>query len=221
MVAAVFRVVGHHEQDVHALGEEVLGLGVLQGVVAVGRLHEDLAPRAPPRLHDQVAVALPALLLEGVHGEADGDLLLAAAAPPAGALPPPPPPPQAASVPHTRTKDAKRNLAMRTLPCLRGDGAAGCGSIRSLNARRVARQPTGAEYAFRPVKVETLFLDAGGVLVNPNFDRVAEALRAHGVPAEGAALRGAEAHAKKELDTDSTVNATNDSARGWLYFELC
>jgi HAD superfamily hydrolase (TIGR01509 family) len=70
------------------------------------------------------------------------------------------------------------------------------------------------------MKVETLFLDAGGVLVNPNFERVADALRAHGVPAEGEALRRAEAHAKKELDTDTTVNATNDAARGWLYFEL-
>jgi HAD superfamily hydrolase (TIGR01509 family) len=70
------------------------------------------------------------------------------------------------------------------------------------------------------MKVETLFLDAGGVLVNPNFDRVANTLRRHGVAADGAALRAAEAHAKKELDTDTTVNATNDSARGWLYFEL-
>ncbi len=83
----------------------------------------------------------------------------------------------------------------------------------------VARQPPRDRIRAR-VKVETLFLDAGGVLVNPNFERVADALRAHGVPAEGAALRRAEAHAKKELDTDSTVNATNDAARGWLYFEL-
>ena len=70
------------------------------------------------------------------------------------------------------------------------------------------------------MKVETLFLDAGGVLVNPNFERVADALRAHGVPAKAAALRGAEAHAKKELDSEATVNATSDAARGWLYFEL-
>ena len=39
-------------------------------------------------------------------------------------------------------------------------------------------------------------------------------------PRRRAALRGAEAHAKKELDTDTTVNATNDASRGWLYFEL-
>lgn len=70
------------------------------------------------------------------------------------------------------------------------------------------------------MKVETLFLDAGGVLVNPNFERVAETLRAHGVAVEAAALRAAEAHAKKELDVETTVNATNDAARGWLYFEL-
>ena len=83
-----------------------------------------------------------------------------------------------------------------------------------------ARQQPERRYARAPVKVETLFLDAGGVLVNPNFDRVADVLRAHGVPADGSALRRAEAHAKKELDTDSTVNATSDAARGWLYFEL-
>ena len=132
---------------------------------------------------------------------------------------PPPPPPQAASTPHARTKDAKRNLAMRTLPWF----------ARRWNGRmRIDLQPMRAPGARQPprdriralVKVETLFLDAGGVLVNPNFERVADALRAHGVPAEGAALRGAEAHAKKELDTDSTVNATNDASRGWLYFEL-
>jgi HAD superfamily hydrolase (TIGR01509 family) len=70
------------------------------------------------------------------------------------------------------------------------------------------------------VNVQTLFLDAGGVLVNPNFERVADALRAHGVPADAGALRIADAHAKKELDTDTTVNATNDASRGWLYFEL-
>jgi hypothetical protein len=30
--------------------------------------------------------------------------------------------------------------------------------------------------------IETVFLDAGGVLVNPNWDRVAAALGRHGVP---------------------------------------
>lgn len=90
-----------------------------------------------------------------------------------------------------------------------------------LRAGRASTARYSRQYRIRPpVKVETLFLDAGGVLVNPNFERVADALRAHGVPAEGAALRRAEAHAKKELDTDTTVNATSDASRGWLYFEL-
>ena len=81
------------------------------------------------------------------------------------------------------------------------------------------RQPPRVRIRSR-VNVETLFLDAGGVLVNPNFDRVADTLRSHGVAADAAALRAAEAHAKKELDVETTVNATNDASRGWLYFEL-
>ncbi len=89
-------------------------------------------------------------------------------------------------------------------------------------AGSVSVRPSGVNRPHRigDVKVETLFLDAGGVLVNPNFDRVADALRAHGVAAEAGALRSAEALAKKELDVETTVNATNDASRGWLYFEL-
>lgn len=70
------------------------------------------------------------------------------------------------------------------------------------------------------MRVETLFLDAGGVLVNPSFERVAESLRGHGVEASAARLVAAEPHAKKELDVETTVNATNDASRGWLYFDL-
>jgi HAD superfamily hydrolase (TIGR01509 family) len=40
--------------------------------------------------------------------------------------------------------------------------------------------------------LDTLFLDGGGVLVNPNWDRVSAALADHGVPASAAALRAAE-----------------------------
>ena len=74
-------VVGHHQQHVDALGQQVLGLGVLERVVRVRGLHEHLRPARLRLLDDQVAVALPALLLEGVHREADADRLL----PPAGA----------------------------------------------------------------------------------------------------------------------------------------
>lgn len=66
----------------------------------------------------------------------------------------------------------------------------------------------------------TVFLDAGGVLVHPNWQRVAAALAAHGVDVPAEALRDAEPLAKKELDTDSRIKATNDDSRGWLYFNL-
>ena len=68
--------------------------------------------------------------------------------------------------------------------------------------------------------IETIFLDAGGVLVNPNWDRVAAALGRHGVAVSADALVAAEPHAKKALDTGTAVQATNDTSRGWLYFNL-
>jgi putative hydrolase of the HAD superfamily len=68
--------------------------------------------------------------------------------------------------------------------------------------------------------VETVFLDAGGVLVYPNWEKVSEALRSHGVAVDAAALARAEPRAKRQLDTDRTIAATNDTSRGWLYFDL-
>jgi len=68
--------------------------------------------------------------------------------------------------------------------------------------------------------IDTVFLDAGGVLVNPNWDRVAAGMAHHGVAISAAALEAAEPHAKKQLDTGQAIQATNDSTRGWLYFNL-
>ena len=70
------------------------------------------------------------------------------------------------------------------------------------------------------MKVETLFLDAGGVLVYPNWQRISDTLTRHGVSISAAALSRAEHPAKKHLDTETSVNATNDQSRGWLYFNL-
>ncbi len=67
--------------------------------------------------------------------------------------------------------------------------------------------------------LRTLFLDAGGVLVNPNWDRVADAMNRHGVPITGDALRAAEPHAKKEMDVPSPI-PVSDQKRGWVYFNL-
>jgi putative hydrolase of the HAD superfamily len=50
-------------------------------------------------------------------------------------------------------------------------------------------------------KVETLFLDAGGVLVHPNWARVSAELVAHGVCLRAEALTAADLRAKHRLDT--------------------
>jgi HAD superfamily hydrolase (TIGR01509 family) len=70
------------------------------------------------------------------------------------------------------------------------------------------------------VPIQTVFLDAGGVLVWPNWDRVATTLARHGVSVSVEALTAAEPHAKKRLDTGATIQATNDRQRGWTYFNL-
>ncbi len=69
------------------------------------------------------------------------------------------------------------------------------------------------------MQVSTVFLDAGGVLVVPNWRRVADALAARGVEATPGALAAADPHARFELDVTKGKNAT-DQQRGWLYFDL-
>jgi putative hydrolase of the HAD superfamily len=68
--------------------------------------------------------------------------------------------------------------------------------------------------------IDTLFLDAGGVLVHPNWHRISDALARQGVRVAPAALAAAEPHAKKRLDVREQVRHSNDSQRGWLYFNL-
>ena len=68
--------------------------------------------------------------------------------------------------------------------------------------------------------LETVFLDAGGVLVFPSWTRISRALAARGVHVEPDVLARAEALAKKKLDVSQTINATNDAGRGWMYFNL-
>jgi HAD superfamily hydrolase (TIGR01509 family) len=70
------------------------------------------------------------------------------------------------------------------------------------------------------VSIQTVFLDAGGVLVNPNWARVSDALAKRGVAVSAAALAAAEPQAKRRMDTGETIQATNDHQRGWTYFNL-
>ena len=68
--------------------------------------------------------------------------------------------------------------------------------------------------------IETVFLDAGGVLVSPNWVRVSEALARHGVEAGAEVLAAADPHARRRLDQAEVISATADAGRGWLYFNL-
>jgi putative hydrolase of the HAD superfamily len=70
------------------------------------------------------------------------------------------------------------------------------------------------------VQIRTVFLDAGGVLVFPNWSRVSDALARHGVRVPAATLAAADPRAKKRLDRGETIQVTNDQQRGWTYFHL-
>ncbi|HYE87998.1 MAG TPA: HAD-IA family hydrolase [Vicinamibacterales bacterium] len=69
-------------------------------------------------------------------------------------------------------------------------------------------------------RIETVFLDAGGVLCHPSWARVADALVRHGASVTAAALAAAEQKATRDIDNASTIGSTDDRARGWLYFNL-
>jgi HAD superfamily hydrolase (TIGR01549 family) len=68
------------------------------------------------------------------------------------------------------------------------------------------------------LRIKTLFLDAGGVLCHPSWTRVSAALGAEGVPVSAEALAAAEPLAKRDIDHASVIQSTDDSKRGWLYF---
>lgn len=65
--------------------------------------------------------------------------------------------------------------------------------------------------------LSTLFLDAGGVLVTPNWDRVSAALAAHGVNVSAQALGDADPFVRRDIDLGLGGTAT-DQQRGWVYF---
>jgi HAD superfamily hydrolase (TIGR01549 family) len=69
-------------------------------------------------------------------------------------------------------------------------------------------------------RYRTIFLDAGGVLVTPNWRRASEALARQGVAVTPGRLAAAEPFVKQQLDVAPTVRSTNDQQRGFLYFDL-
>ena len=63
-------------------------------------------------------------------------------------------------------------------------------------------------------RYRTVFLDAGGVLITPNWQRASGALARRGVTVSPDALAAAEPFVKQELDVAPTVQSTNDRQRG-------
>lgn len=68
--------------------------------------------------------------------------------------------------------------------------------------------------------LETVFLDAGGVLLYPNWRRVSDALAVQGVIVSPDALVKADPVARRELDDTGVIGGTTDATRGWVYFDL-
>ena len=68
--------------------------------------------------------------------------------------------------------------------------------------------------------MKAIFLDAGGVLVWPNWHRVAEALGRQGVVVEAALLARADPYARHALDVAEIINGSTDERRGWQFFNL-
>ena len=68
--------------------------------------------------------------------------------------------------------------------------------------------------------IELLSLDAGGVLVFPNFDRISDTFARHGIDVSPDALRAADPHGRFAVDTADRVAATNDADRGSMHFRI-
>lgn len=66
--------------------------------------------------------------------------------------------------------------------------------------------------------IDTIFLDAGGVIVQPGWARVSAALAAEGVVVSAAALRAVDARARRDIDESYLIGRTTDHSRGWEYF---
>ena len=70
-----------------------------------------------------------------------------------------------------------------------------------------------------PLEIDTLFLDAGGVLCHPSWPRVSAALAEQGITVTPGQLAAADPYARREIDRAQVVARTDDKARGWLYFD--
>ncbi len=70
------------------------------------------------------------------------------------------------------------------------------------------------------VRVKTLFLDAGGVLVFPNWTRVSAVLGQHGIKVDPGKLAAGEPHVRKQIDEPALIRSAPDEKRGRRYLDL-
>ena len=68
--------------------------------------------------------------------------------------------------------------------------------------------------------VELLSLDAGGVLIFPNFERISDTFARHGMHVSPDAFRAADPYARFAVDTADRVARTSDADRGSMYFRI-
>jgi HAD superfamily hydrolase (TIGR01509 family) len=66
--------------------------------------------------------------------------------------------------------------------------------------------------------IQTVFLDAGGVLIHPNWQRVSDTFARHGLEVSAASLRDAEPDVKFAIDRADGVATTSDADRGSALF---
>jgi HAD superfamily hydrolase (TIGR01549 family) len=67
---------------------------------------------------------------------------------------------------------------------------------------------------------QTLFLDAGGVLVWPNWWRIAQVLRDHGIEVAADSLASADPIVRKSLDAPRQIAGLIDQQRSSKYYEM-
>jgi len=69
------------------------------------------------------------------------------------------------------------------------------------------------------MSVETILLDAGGVLIWPNWTRAAETLSRQGLHIEAATLAQIDPQARRALDVPALIGTSTDHGRGQRFFE--
>ena len=70
------------------------------------------------------------------------------------------------------------------------------------------------------MSIKLLSLDAGGVLVFPNFERISETFARYGIEVSPDALQSADPYGRFAVDTADRVAATNDADRGSMHFRI-